>query len=256
MMSSLSRNQKAPRWVLTRGLLVLAVLCFWYGHALSLSTTSFIFRRRHKMDQQIQYPTFHTIITNKRMKSIVSLKASMEPQEGAALAVENSSTQPNGNNNKGNNEEENTTSNGEINEMRPQVFFAQEVGQEKSLVKTKEEEEDGDEDGPVQISVTTATVSSTAEENANDLRTAEALFDYDSAYVVFSSAIIGIICGFAVAVFKLSIIDGVPPTTLVLCQLLRLPSTTKLVAIDPAVLCSSVSALIFPSAITLSLQQS
>ncbi|KAL3941255.1 MAG: hypothetical protein SGBAC_004345 [Bacillariaceae sp.] len=46
---------------------------------------------------------------------------------------------------------------------------------------------------------------SITEDNANKLRTAASLFDYDSAYVIFASAIIGVLSGFAVAIFKLSI---------------------------------------------------
>lgn len=46
---------------------------------------------------------------------------------------------------------------------------------------------------------------SVTEDNANKLRTAASLFDYDSAYVIFASAIIGVLSGFAVAIFKLSI---------------------------------------------------
>ncbi|CAJ1937882.1 unnamed protein product [Cylindrotheca closterium] len=46
---------------------------------------------------------------------------------------------------------------------------------------------------------------SVTEDNSNKLRTAASLFDYDSAYVVFASAIIGVLSGFAVAIFKLSI---------------------------------------------------
>jgi hypothetical protein len=43
------------------------------------------------------------------------------------------------------------------------------------------------------------------DDNANALRTRESLFNYDSAYVVFCSAIIGILSGFSVAIFKLLI---------------------------------------------------
>lgn len=46
---------------------------------------------------------------------------------------------------------------------------------------------------------------SVSQDNSNKLRTAASLFDYDSAYVVFASAIIGVLSGFAVAIFKLSI---------------------------------------------------
>jgi hypothetical protein len=44
-----------------------------------------------------------------------------------------------------------------------------------------------------------------AAENASKLRTAASLFDYDSTYVLFASAVIGVLSGFAVAMFKLSI---------------------------------------------------
>lgn len=166
-------NQKYSKAIITLSLLLVLV---WSELVVSLSTTTFVFRRRRRQTCQgrnwnTQYPF---------QQRIIPLQNSVDPTESA---IENSSLQANIE--EGKPDQENNTKNDEMKEMRPQTFFAQQQ------IQT------GTDKKELQVSF--------VDENANNLRTAEALFDYDSAYVVFSSAIIGIICGFAVAMFKLSI---------------------------------------------------
>lgn len=162
-------NQKYSKAIITLSFLLVLI---WSELVVSLSTTTFVFRRRrqtcHGRNCNIQYPF---------QQRIIPLQNSVDPTESA---TENSLQS---NIEEGKPDQENTK-NDEMKETRPQTFFAPQIPT-------------GTDKKELQVSF--------VDENANNLRTAEALFDYDSAYVVFSSAIIGIICGFAVAMFKLSI---------------------------------------------------
>ena len=142
-------NQKYSKAIITLSFLLVLI---WSELVVSLSTTTFVFRRRrqtcHGRNCNIQYPF---------QQRIIPLQNSVDPTESA---TENSLQS---NIEEGKPDQE-STKNDEMKETRPQTFFAPQIPT-------------GTDKKELQVSF--------VDENANNLRTAEALFDYDSAYVVF-----------------------------------------------------------------------
>lgn len=86
----------------------------------------------------------------------------------------------------------------------PSGTIASDEDSEQQPLSMKSEEISASSDGEVEVDSEELHIE-VAAEDASDARAAATLFDYDSSYVVFASALIGVLSGFAVAMFKLSI---------------------------------------------------